>query len=305
MKEMARQKPMTLLDFQGLFNNEDACREHLYRMRWPEGFVCPKCGLKDEPFNVASRNLHQCKHCGYQASVTAGTVMEKTHIPLLKWFWAMFLMSGDKRGCSALQISKELDLCYSTAWFLCHRIRSAMGERDTEYVLSGHIEVDDAFFGAPSSNGKRGRGTDKAIVLVGLSLNGEGYPEYVKMEVAPDVKGETAASFAVGNIEPGSSITSDRLGSYNALAKEGFSHEGKLCDPIGDPERLKWLHVVISNAKAYILGTYHGLDKRHLQSYLNEFCYRFNRRKFNLQHFNRTLFACASASRLTYAELTR
>ena len=98
-------------------------------------------------------------------------MLEKTRIPLLKWFWAMFLMSTDKRGCSAMQLSRELKLCYSTAWFLCHRIRSAIGERDTEYVLSGYIEADDAFFGAPTSNGKRGRGTDKSVVLVGVSLD--------------------------------------------------------------------------------------------------------------------------------------
>ena len=302
---MAQQKAMNLLDFQERFHNEEVCRDHLYKMRWPKGFICPKCGVADEPFQIVSRNLYQCKHCNHQASVTAGTVMEKTRIPLLKWFWTMFLMSSDKRGCSALQISKELNLCYSTAWFLCHRIRSAMGERDTEYVLSGHIEADDAFFGAPTSNGKRGRGTDKTVVLVGLSLDEQKNPKYVKMQVAPDIKGESVAAFAVENIEQGSVIHSDGYSSYNILTEKGFIHEGKICDPVTDPEHLKWLHVVISNAKTFINGTFHGLGKRHLQCYLDEFCYRFNRRRFTLQHFNRTLFACAHASRLSYAELTR
>jgi len=302
---MAVQKAMTLLEFQEQFGDEQSCREHLYRMRWPEGFICPKCGVKDEPFNIKSRNLFQCKHCKYQASPTAGTVMEKTRIPLHKWFWAMFLMSGDKRGCSALQLSRELKLSYSSAWFLCHRIRSAMGERDTKYVLSGHIQADDAFFGAPTSNGKRGRGTDKSVVLVGVSLDKKGSPAYIDMHVAPDVKGETIASFAAKNFEQGSTITTDGFNSYNILAERGFIHDGKVIDPINDPEHLKWLHVIVSNAKAFIAGTYHGLGQKHLQSYLNEFCYRFNRRKFTLQHFNRTLFACALAPKITYAELTR
>ena len=302
---MAQQNAMTLLEFQEKFHNEDACRKHMYEMRWPNGFVCPKCGVVDEPFNVASRNLFQCKHCSYQASVTAGTVMEKTRTPLLKWFWAMFLMSTDKRGCSALQISKELSLSYSTAWLLCHKIRSAMGERDTQYILSGHVEADDAFFGAPTSNGKRGRGTDKSIVLVGLSLNENSRPQFVKMQVVPNLKGDTVSSFATENIEQGSKITSDGYSSYKVLASKGFIHNGKICDPVNDPEHLKWLHLVISNAKAFLTGTYHGLDKLHLQRYLDEFCYRFNRRMFTLQHFNRTLFACISASKLTYAELTR
>jgi len=302
---MAQQKAMTLLEFQEQFNSENACREHLYKMRWAEGFVCPKCGAADEPFNIQSRNLYQCKHCNHQTSVTAGTVLEKTRIPLLKWFWAMFLMSNDKRGCSAKQLSIELNLCYSTAWFVCHRIRSAMGERDTQYVLSGYIEVDDAFFGAPTSNGKRGRGTDKTVVLVGLSLNEKGYPGYAKMQVSPDVKGKTVETFAEENIEPGATIASDGYASYNILSVKGFVHEGKICDPVSDPEHLKWLHTIIANAKAFIAGTYHGLGEKHLQRYLDEFCYRFNRRKFTLQHFDRTLSACIFASKLSYTELTR
>lgn len=302
---MAQQEAMTLLEFQERFHNEDACREHLYKMRWPKGFACPKCGVLDEPFNVSSRKLHQCKHCGYQASVTAGTVLEKTRVPLVKWFWAMFLMSNDKRGCSAKQLSTELNLCYSTAWFLCHRIRSAMGKRDTQYVLSGYIEADDAFFGAPTSNGKRGRGTDKSVVLVGLSLNEKGHPQYAKMQVAPNVKGETVASFAEENMEPGATVASDGYSSYNILADKGFVHEGKICDPVTNPDHLKWLHTIISNAKTFIAGTYHGLGCKHLQRYLDEFCYRFNRRKFTLQQFDRTLFACIFAPKLPYAELTR
>lgn len=302
---MAQQEAMTLLEFQERFSSEESCREHLYKMRWSKGFVCPKCGVKGEPFNVVTRNLYQCKHCGYQASVTAGTVMEKTRISLQKWFWAMYLMSNDKRGCSATQLSVELGLCYSTAWFLCHRIRSAMGERDTQYVLDGYIEVDDAFFGAPTSNGKRGRGTDKSVVLVGLSLNEKGYPQYAKMEVTPNVQSETVSAFVEENVEKGSTVASDGYSSYKVLAEKGYVHEGKVCDPVSHPEHLRWLHTIISNAKTFIMGTYHGLSKRHLQSYLDEFCYRFNRRRFTLQHFDRTLFACVLASKLTYAELTR
>jgi transposase-like protein len=180
-----------------------------------------------------------------------------------------------------------------------------MGERDTQYILSGYIEADDAFFGAPTGNGKRGRGTDKTVVLVGLSLDENGNPQFVKMQVSPNVQGESVSSFAAQNIESGSTVATDGLRSYGVLAGKGFIHEGKICNPASDPKHLKWLHVVISNAKAFISGTYHGLDKKHLQSYLDEFCYRFNRRKFPLQHFNRTLFACATASKLPYAELVR
>jgi len=273
-------------------------------MRWSDGYVCSKCGVKDEPFKVSSRNLYQCKHCGYQSSVTAGTVLEKTRIPLIKWFWAMFLMGNDKRGCSASQISKQLKLRYDTAWYLCHRIRSAMGERDTGYILSGYIETDDAFFGAPTSNGKRGRGTDKEVVLVGVYLSEEGAPQYVKMEVVPNVKSETVNSFAEKNFKKGSKVTSDGYSSYKSLVKNGFVHKGKICDPDVNPQHLKWLHIIVSNAKAFVMGTFHGLKEKHLQRYLNEFCYRFNRRKFTLQIFNRSLFSCILAPKISYAELT-
>lgn len=300
---VAQQQAMGLIEFQKRFNTEEVCREHLYQMRWPEGFVCPKCGTKDEPFQVTSRNRYQCKRCNYQASVTAGTVMDKTRVPLLKWFWAMFLMSHDKRGCSAALVGRELGLPYATAWLLCHKIRSAMGERDTQYILDGYVEVDDAFFGGAGEGGKRGRGTDKSVVLVGLSLDEKRRPKFAKMQVAPDVKGETLKGFAKQNFAPGAFLTSDGFKSYKSLSSD-FQHTGEPQTP-ENTEHLKWLHVIISNAKAFILGTYHGLDSLHLQAYLNEFCYRFNRRKFLLQHFDHTITACLCASKLTYHELTR
>jgi len=300
---MAQQNPMTILEFQERFNTEESCREHLYKMRWPEGFVCPKCGVKDEPFNIASRSRYQCKHCNHQASVTSGTVMDKTRVPLRKWFWAMYMMSHDKRGCSAVQVGRELSLPYATAWLLCHKIRSAMGERDAQYVLDGYIEVDDAFFGGASDSGKRGRGTDKSVVLVGVSLDEKRRPKFAKMQLAENVKSETLKAFAKENFAPGAVLTSDGFSSYKALS-EDYTHTGEP-QSLKNSEHLKWLHVIISNAKSFIFGTYHGLESLHLQSYLNEFCYRFNRRKFSLQHFDRTLSACIFASKLTYHALTR
>ena len=300
---MAQQEAMTILEFQERFSTEEACREHLYKMRWPEGFVCPKCGAKDEPFQVTSRNLYQCKHCNHQASVTSGTVMDKTRVPLRKWFWAMFLMSHDKRGCSAMQVGRELSLPYSTAWLLCHKIRSAMGERDTQYVLDGYIEVDDAFFGGASDSGKRGRGTDKSVVLVGVSLDEKHRPRFAKMRVSPNVKSKTLKTFAKENFAPDAMLTSDGYRSYNALGDD-YTHIAEF-SRTENGEHLKWMHILISNAKSFILGTYHGLDSPHLQAYLDEFCYRFNRRNFLLQHFDRALFACISASKLTYHELTQ
>jgi transposase-like protein len=301
---MAKQETMTLLEFQEKFNTEEACEAHLFQIRWPNGFICPKCG-HNEYYNIKSRHLYQCKHCNHQASVTAGTIMEKTKTPLVKWFWAMFLMGDDKRGCSALYLSKQLKIAYSTAWAICHKIRTAMGNRDSQYILEGTIELDDAFFGGTRKGSKRGRGTDKTVVLVGLSLNQKGKPMFVKMSAVENVKGETINQFAKDNIKKGSFIKSDGFKSYNKLCGEGYSHEGKEFNPIDDPEHLKWLHIVVSNAKAFILGTYHGLDSLHIQNYLDEFCFRFNRKFFSTQLFNRVVNTCVSSSPISYYELTR
>jgi transposase-like protein len=301
---MAKQDSMNLIQFQKRFASDEACHDHLFTMKWPEGYKCEKCG-HDQYYETCTRKLKlfECKSCRYQATVTVGTVMEKTRTDLSKWFLAIFLVAHDKRGVSATLLSEQVGITYKTAWLLLHKIRKAMGERDALYTLAGIVELDDAFFGAPKERGKRGRGTDKTKVLVGLSLNERGHPLYVKMEVIPDVKGTTLIKFANASIEAGSTINSDAYRSYNALASEGFQLEAKEFNPVENPDHLQWLHTVISNVKAFIAGTFHGLDEKHLQSYLNEFCYRFNRRKFKGEGFNLLLSCCAFTPTITYSEL--
>ena len=136
IKGMAQQEVMTMVDFMDRFGIEEACRAYLYEKRWAKGFVCPKCGAVDEPFQIVSRNLYQCKHCNHQTFVTAGTVMDKSRTSLRKWFLAIYLMSKDKRGCSAMQLKRELKIAYDTAWTISHKIRKAMGNRDENYLLS-------------------------------------------------------------------------------------------------------------------------------------------------------------------------
>jgi transposase-like protein len=302
---MAKQETINLIQFQNKFTTEEACQAHLFKMKWSDGYTCEKCG-HDHFYETSTRKLklYECKKCRYQATVTVGTVMERTRTDLTIWFLAIYLVAHDKRGVSATLLSQELGVTYKTAWLMLHKIRKAMGERDAQYTLAGIVELDDAFFGAPAEGGKRGRGTEKTTVLVGLSLNEKGHPLYVKMEVIPNVKGTTLVNFAQASIAEGSRINSDAYRSYNALAKEGFQHEAKEFNPVESPDHLKWIHTVISNVKAFIGGTYHGLDEKHLQPYLNEFCYRFNRRKFKGELFNRLLSCCAVTPTITYSELT-
>lgn len=299
---MAQQQEMTFMEFKNKFNTEDACRDHLFKMRFPDGFICPKCGHQHF-YQIKTRHLYECIQCHYQASVIVGTIMERSHIKLEKWFWGIYKVGIDKRGCSAVQLALELHLTYKSAWFMLHRIHEGMKRRDSEYMLSGIVEMDDAYFGTPSVGGKRGRGTDKTKVVVGLSLDNKGLPKYVKMKVVDDLRGTTLAEFVNQNITEGSAISSDAYRSYNALPGSGVTLNNKKFNLKEDSEHLKWLHIVISNAKAFIAGTFHGLDSKHLQRFLDEFSFRFNRRMFRHQMFNRILFSCIITPRITYAEL--
>lgn len=300
---MAKQETISFMQFKNYFNDEDTCREHLYRLRWPNGYCCPKCGSISH-YEITTRNLFECTDCHYQASLTAGTVMEKTHMPLEKWFWGIYFFSTDKRGCSASQLSKELSITYKSAWYMLHRIRKAMKDRDSQYLLKGLIQLDDSFFGSSTQGGKRGRGTEKAKVMVGLSINDKGHPEYLKMEVVNNLRGQTIVDFALAHIAEGSTISSDAYRSYRKLQDEDFSHEAKVFNPKEESDHLKWLHTIIGNTKAFINGTYHGLGAKHLQSYLDEFCYRFNRRSFSGELFNRVLSSCLLSRSFSYTELT-
>ena len=211
---MRQHAGISFKEFRQRFQAEEACEYFLFEQRWPEGFVCPKCGGRS-CYRLYGRREYVCKQCRRQSSVTVGTVLHRTHLPLTVWFWAIYLVIRDKRGISAPQLSRELEIAYSSAWCLLHRLRSAMGERDKDYVLSGIIELDDAYFGAPSSNGKRGRGIDKTSILTAVSLTGEGHPIFLKMQVSK-LDAESVRTVAQQTIRSGSEIHSDALGSFCA-----------------------------------------------------------------------------------------
>jgi len=210
---MAKEKSISYARFQKQFSNEEFCRDYLLKIRWNGEYICPKCGCKEYYF-LANRNLYQCKHCRHQQSLTAGTVMHRSHLTLLTWFWAIFLIAKDKRGYSAAMLSRELDLPYNTTWLLLHRIRKAMSERDSRYQLSGIVELDDTYFGKSSKGAKRGRGTSKTKVVIAVSKTTDGKPLYVKMQVIPNLKSTTIGKFAKTNIFEQSTIQTDAYYSY-------------------------------------------------------------------------------------------
>jgi transposase-like protein len=300
---MVQRERISLLEFSQRFPSQKECIEHLFNLRWPNGFICPRCNSQEYGFH-SGRFLYQCKDCRYQASLTAGSVMHKTRTPLMVWFWTIFMVACDKRGHSALSISKELKISYWVAWTLLQKIRRAMAEQDRRYKLKGIVELDDAYWGDKDKGKKRGRGTTKSKVLVAVSTDTQKeHAGFVKMEVVEKLNQDTVSKFVKENIEPGSKIQTDDLNIYNALADLGVEHEQY---PLVSGERpLPWVHIIISNAKTFCLGTYHRFGRKHLQAYLDEFCYRFNRRFWEDQLFDRLLTATTNCESTTYAELTQ
>ena len=291
---MAKKKGMPLGTFMKLFSTKAQCEEYLATLRWGKGFACPKCGCH-HGYRL-SNGRYQCAECRHQTSVTAGTVLHRTHMPLTQWFLAFYFVSQDKRGVSAIALMSMLGTTYKTAWYMLMRIRVAMGQRDKTHQLNGTIEFDDTYFGGPTVGKKRGRGTEKAKVFAAVSLDERGNPHYAKMQVTQDIKRASVKKFAQAAFAQGSTIHSDGYRSY-IPALEGYTHEHKLYDPSSG--LLHWLHIVISNAKAFILGTYHGLPKKYLQAYLDEYCFRFSRRDFGPRLLERLALAVGASVRLS------
>lgn len=294
---------LSLLEFQRRFSTEAACQEALERARWPEGFGCPRCG-HGRATRIATRGLLQCAACHHQTSLTAGTILHKTRTPLMKWFWAMWMVAQDKGGTSAMRLARQLELDYRTAWSMLHKLRKAMAQRDARYTLTGSIEMDDAYFGGKGRGHRTaGRGTSKTPVVVMVETRGE-HAGYIAMRAlgAPTKLQLTAAAQAA--IAPGQHIHTDGWGGYGALASLGHDHHAEPVPAQQAHIKLPWVHIAISNAKRFLLGTYHGVSAKYLQAYLDEFCYRFNRRAHESQLALRLLTACALAKPTTLAELT-
>jgi len=294
--------PRTLLEFQARFPTPEACRAYLRLVRWPDGFFCPRC-RGDQAFSLPRRNLEQCKSCGYQVSLTAGTILHRSHVSLPQWFWAAYLMSTLKPGISALQLQHALGLgSYQAAWLLCHKLRRAMVRPGREQLV-GPVEVDEAYIGGREI-GVVGRQTaTKSLVAVAVEVRGHRAGR-VRMQVIPDASADSLTPFVVTNIARGSRVITDGWSGYAALEAKGYRHTPK---PQRAPERasklLPWVHRVVSNLKTWLLGTYHGVDPYHLQYYLDEFTFRFNRRFVREHAFLSLLGIGVQQQPITYKQL--
>lgn len=270
--------PRSLPEFEARFSTEAACREYLMALRWPDGFRCPRCDHQ-RAWRTTGGRL-ECASCAHQASVTAGTIFQDTHLPLTVWFRAMWWLTSQKTGASALGLQRVLGLgSYKTAWTWLHKLRRAMVRPGRER-LSGRVEVDETYLGG-LEEGHRGRGqAEKAVIVVAAEEDGPQIGR-IRMRRIADASARSLHAFVTESIAPGSTVHTDGWVGYFGLNAKGYSHEVTIRGP-RPPAAAKLMprvHRVISLLKRWLMGTHQGaVSHDYLDSYLDEFTFRFNRR---------------------------
>lgn len=325
--------PKTLLEFQHFFPDESACARHLEEIRWPEGFQCSACGVVGEPWRLQARpRVLECCHCGYQTSLTAGTVMHGSRQQLHIWFWAAYLVTTQTPGMSALQFQKQLGLGrYETAFQMLHKLRAAMVRPDRDGIGGEWpVEVDEAWIGGATQGEGRGR-HHKALVVGAVEVRprskapepepniptGQAKPKQrgghgrsiiagrLRLQVVSGRSQKELEPFVLSAVTPGSVIRTDGWIGYDNVAKLGYDHYPLAiqCDQARTEAHLPMIHIVFGNLQAWLLGCHHGVSPKHLQSYLDEFVFRFNRRFWPKVAFDSVLKIAARVEAQTYREL--
>ena len=271
--------PRDLAEFERRFATEDACRTYLRRLRWPEGFRCPRCGQsKAWPVREV---WWQCAGCAHQTSVTAGTIFQDTRTPLSTWFRTMWWVTNQKTGVSALGLQRALGLrSYKTAWTWLHKLRRAM-VRPGRDRLTGQVEVDETYLGGVH-RGRRGRQTQtKALVAVAVQVEGPRLGR-IRLRRLPDASAASLMGFVQETIEPRSLVHTDGWQGYVPLRRHGYRHRVTFLHDQAEPpsQLMPHVHQVVSLLKRWLLGTHHGaVTHAHLDDYLDEFTFRFTRRR--------------------------
>ncbi len=273
--------PRTVLELEDRFRTEEACREYLLQLRWPDGFVCPRCGEHDGW--AATRGRVICRACRHQAWATAGTIFQDTHKPLRMWFRAIWHVTSQKNGASAVSLQQVLGLgSYQTAWTWLHKLRRAM-VRPGRDRLHGRVEVDETYVGGEEAGKGPGRyRAHKALVVIGVEEDGRGMGR-IRMARIPTATRNCLHGFIRQTVEPGSLVHTDGFPAYSGLDVAGYAHEASVLLGKGDAAAIRLLprvHRVASLLKRWLLGTHQGsVSLEHLDYYLDEFTFRFNRRR--------------------------
>jgi hypothetical protein len=299
--------PHSLIEFQRRFPDEGACVKYLYAARWPEGFVCPGCG-KAKAWELQTKPwTWECAGCGKQTSVTAGTIMHHSKLALTTWFWAAYLMATHSNGISALQLQRQLGLgSYRSAWLLCGKLRRSM-VAPGRAPLAGLIEVDETEIPCRSKNDPvtsgGGRSHQGKLLIVGaveLQDGGAG-PGRVRLREVSDYSAKSLHPFIAQNLAPAALAKTDGWPAYPGAP--GVKHDPHVIGKMAAHIVLPWVHRIFSNLKRWALGVYHGLRRKHLQSYLDEFVFRFNRRRTRHAAFRSLLGIAAGHAPFSYKML--
>lgn len=303
---------MKLLEFTKRFPDEESCIRHLKEQREKAGVVCSHCGGTHQRWDKYNK-CWVCSKCGHHTTLRSGTVMHGSKLPLMYWFTAIHLMTSTKKTFSALEMQRQLGhKRYQPIWEMMHKLRSVMGLRDGKYTLNGVVELDEGFF---TCDDKRKDGDDKEHLTPGLGsernvsvlVMAESEPTvpqkkgqkerkvgHLKMQVMKDLKAKTVNELAGDGLFAEAKIDSDAYPSHGRLSEVVSAVNAKVVKPKDAPKALPWVHTAIANAKSLFRDMYHGIKDEFLQEYLNEFCYKFNRRYFGDRVFDRLIIAAIS-----------
>ena len=309
-KQPKQKQEMDIMKLVEGFGSEDKCREYLEGLRWPDGVTCPRCESK-KISRIYERNQFACDSCQYQFSVRAGTIFHDSHLPLTKWFMAVYLMCESRKGISANQLKRTIGVAYKTAWYLCHRIRAAVKDADTT-PLANIVECDETYVGGKARNkhksqrraNTQGRSlVNKSVVLGAIERGGQ-----LRLKVGKKVDRETLHGFVKETTHPDTKcIMTDEWPAYDGIADENTKHE---TINHGNDEWVRGdVHTNTAESawslfKRSIVGAYHQVSAKHLERYLDEFEFRFNNRN-NPYLFRDTLLRLIASPNLEYKELTK
>lgn len=316
--------PTSLPEFQQVFPDDVACAKYLETMRWPDGFTCPQCRVAGKPYRFPTRSsvVLRCRGCKVNTSLTSGTVMQSTHTPLSTWFWGAYLITTQTTGQSALQFQRQLGLSrYETAFQILHKLRAGMVRPERDQIGGEHpVEVDECFIGGVHNkavvigavevrlrkDAEERAAKHKQQHSGGVPLKKLVYAGRLRLRASPGRSANELVDFVTENVVKCSTVRTDAARGYASLPGLGYVHD--LLRIGGDPEKaeghLPMIHLVFSNLKTWILGTHHGrIERHHLQAYLNEYVFRFNRRFYPMTAFNSVLGLAAHAQSPTYEQL--
>ena len=294
------QKGLGMAEFQRLYGTQELCHAHLVAQRWPDGFVCPHCQQRRHSY-CAKRRIFRCTGCRKQTTARAGTIFHASHTPLTKWYLAIHLVASSKNDVAALELSRQLDVKWDTAWLIKQKLMEVMRQRNRAYKLQGTIQIDDAYLGGekPAKPGKSGRGAPGKTPFVIAVETHDMKPIYTQVRRVKAFDKIEIKAYAEANIEPGSWVHSDGLGCFNGLADAGMKHVPVVTGS-GRPDevRCKWVNVGLGNLKSALVGTCRSCDAHHADRYLAAYEWRFNRRfdlRLNLGRLTRAATRTAPA----------